>query len=70
MTNGIEVIQNKFLKFVWLLTSKDWTNELVIVGVITLAIIQKESELSSVIAGGLIGYLTRATQEDQKTSPV
>ena len=69
MTNGIETIQNKFLKFIWLLTSRDWTNELVIVGVILLAILQKESELSNVVAGGLIGYLTRAAQE-VKESPV
>jgi len=69
MTNGIEVIQNKFLKFVWLLTSRDWTNELVIVGVILLAVIQKDAELSHAIGGGLIGYLTRAAQE-VKESPV
>jgi hypothetical protein len=69
MSNGIEVIENKFLKFIWLLTSRDWTNELVIVGVIALAIIQRESELSNVVAGGLIGYLTRAAHE-VKESPV
>jgi hypothetical protein len=74
MTNGIEVIQNKFLKFIWLLTSRDWTNELVIIGVIILAGIDLsnsagQSQLANTIGGGLIGYLTRAVQE-VKESPV
>ena len=75
MSNGIEIIQNKFLKFVWLITSRDWTNELVIIGVIILAgmDIHKaaagEAQLAYTVGGGLIGYLTRAIQES-KESPV
>ena len=63
MSNGIEPIQNKFLKFVWLLTAKDWTNELIIIGVLLVAIWHKDTELSSMIVGGLIGYLTRVAQD-------
>ena len=63
MSNGIEPIQNKFLKFVWLLTAKDWTNELIIIGVLLVAIWHKDTELSSMIVVGLIGYLTRVAQD-------
>jgi len=70
MSNGIEIIQNKFLKFIWIMVQRDWTNELVIVGVILLGVLDiyktEDPQLAYAVGGGLIGYLTRAGQEGLK----
>jgi len=77
MANGIEVIQNKFLKLVWILTNRDWTNEMVIIGVIVLACwdlsnVGKDgtATLANTIGGGLIGYLTRAVQDMKESAKI
>lgn len=62
-------LQSKFLKFVWLLSARDWTNEIVIVGVLILGAIdlvlarEGQAQLAYTVGGGLIGYLVRDVQQ-------
>jgi len=59
MSNGIEPIQNKFLKLIWLLTAKDWTSELIIVGVIILAVVSGDKQVVGNVVSGLIGFMAK-----------
>jgi hypothetical protein len=59
-------LQSKFLKWWWLLSVRDWTNEIIVIGLMILAGMdlaiapEGQAQLAYAIGGGLVGYLVKS----------